>query len=289
MKSLERFRGWLAERGYGDSSINKAVTDIVTYERFGEPPEAQKRITRLRDYRWAWRLYQEFAEETGASPSSRPEPVVPSVKGPRKRRLEPEKILESTSIDAREWEVLRDAIRDTPGLPARVLEVQSVTGKRVSDVLRLSHADLKRGFDREDGLTQATVKGRKAVTICVKGGGRAELAWSKLFAVLGTYGGDGSGAKHVADALSPGSQPNARSGAYKRVERKLHAIARELETSGRIHTHRLRRSLVVRLMEAGVDLGMIQKAVDHDDIRTTQRYSNEPMATQVAGALRKLD
>lgn len=278
---LQAFVKWLEKRGYAPASVEKLSLDVRTYELHGEPPEAQKRVTRLRDYRWAWDLWSEFSEETGAPKMKRGRPTIPEVKGSRRRRLEPTRVLVAESIEEVDWQAFRAAVKALPGLPARVLEVQAATGKRMSDILRLTRKQLDGAFTREDGKMQIVVKGSKPVLVSVRGG--AEEAWGHLRDALPRE------AKHVADAISPGSPAMARSAAGKQIERTIKKLCAGIEGwKGRAHSHRLRRTIIVRLLKAGVTLEMTAKVADQERIETTKRYADEAMVAEVGELLKKV-
>jgi integrase len=254
---LEAFETWLLDEGaYSRNSARKARRDIATQQEHGPiPPNATRLDKRLIDYRWAWALFDEFCEA----------------------RRKPKRLEEHISIPPKKWRRFLRLVELDPSPPARVIDVMCSTGKRIGDVLRLSTATLDRGFRREDGVTTMRVKGEKPVVICVLGG--AETEWRRLRAVLVP-------GQLVCTAVSKRCTDWTTSGAaYQRCRRKLKELAQAVGIKDRVHLHRLRRTVAVQAIAAGVTLPIIQKMLDHEDIKTTQLYTDEAMARQVSDAI----
>jgi len=282
---LDVFGEWLRDKGYRPASVRKAVTDIGTMVAHGPvPPESAKQRTRILDYRWAWDLYEAFADETGHERLAVARPELPerdSRVGKRLRK-EPKRVLAAVSIAPDEMRRFEELVERDTTVPGIVLHVITDTGLRVSDVLRVTRATLEQGFRRTDGLTEIRVKGDKPIMISVHG---APIAWKRLFDSLHVAPATAT----VADRISKGSAPEAGSAAYHAVRRKLRELATEAGVTGRVHLHRLRRTMVVDMLRGGETLETAQAAVGHEDRRTTAKYGDEQRALDAAAALRRMN
>lgn len=281
---LEAFGTWLRSQGYSASSVRKATTDVGTMVARGPtPPESQRQRQRLRDYIWAWDLYAAFVEATGADALDVPRPELPALPTVGRRlRREPKRLLEAVSIDDREWARFSRVVIADASTTARAIHVMCDTGLRVSDVLRVTRATLERGFARDDRLTQITVKGSKPVIVDLSA---AEDAWRRVLEVLRGH----TPHTQLAQVISPGSDPGEISGsaAYHAVRRKLFELADQTQLSGRVHLHRLRRTVTIQILRAGGSLEEAQHALGHENRRTTDTYADEARAKDAAEALRR--
>lgn len=68
----------------------------------------------------------------------------------------------------------------------------------------------------------------------------------------------------------------------------LPRLARRAAIDKRVHAHGLRHSGACLMREAGVDIGIISKALGHASIATTARYLDHVAPTQVLDAMREL-
>jgi len=273
---LDRFEAWLRAEGYAETSITKIRRDVVTMAEHGPQPPNAKSARRIGAYRWAWRAWDDYCAEHELR-NGLTEPQVPQQ---RRRRRRGGRVNVAESIPTAEWRAFLAAVAADDRIEARVIDVQCSTALRVGDVLRSSRAALERGFERGDGLTQLEVKGAKPVAVVVRGG--PEREWRRLLDAL-EAAGLGPHAL-VCEAISPrgGVDWTAQGAAYRRVDRHLKRLAARAGVTGRIYTHRLRRTVAVQAALAGVPRFKIQKLLNHYSGRTTDVYLDEVMAKESA-------
>lgn len=283
--SFARFALWLeSSTDYRPRTIAKVLADTRTMCATGGVPPRSIRSERLRDFQWCWDLWADFREEVGPDVPSLafPRPELPTT---RRRRRRDRPVHEARSIESGEWERLRAEVARSARVEARVIAVLMASGLRISDVLRTRPLAVLEALMREDGIARLEVKGGKIVEVPVRGG--AERAWLELLAAVPLEERDR--APSFADVVAPGSTADAGGAAYQRVATALRAIGARAGVAGRLHLHRLRRTVGVQLLSAGVELETVSKVFGHSDIRTTQRYTSEPMARLAGEALRKIN
>lgn len=273
------FERWAILR-YTQRSVAKLVADIRTMVRTnGQPPEAQRRVKRLKDYRWAFDVWEDCRRDGVAlDPLPIERPVVPEApkRGGRRAR-EPKRVLEAKSMSSEEYEAILAALEADPRPAARVVEIMARTGLRYADVARVQIAPLRTALSG-DGVLKIVVKGDKPVSISLE---PARLAWTRVAEL-------GQGKVRVADVVTgqPDSDPEANGAAYQRCVRviKKHGLATHVD--GRVHLHRLRRTVGNELLRRGASLEDVQQVFIHDSIKTTERnYADEHRTEQAQRAL----
>jgi integrase len=287
-KKLSRFEKWCDER-YADRSTRKFVADARTMAKYnGVPPKARKKISRLRDFRLVWDIWEAWGGG-GVFPVARP--VVPDqtkLRGGRRAR-EPKRLNEAISFAKSDYLALIKTAEASPDLTDHVLVVVARSGLRISDVLRANVGDLRKAMKREDGILTIVVKSEKTSVYSVRGGGKAEAAWRRIL--------DHEDVKrapatwHVASAMmgDPDAKAEAGFGAYERVRRRIERLGEELGISGRVHLHRLRRTVGVGLARKNASLDEIAKALVHSSVQATRGYIDEARAEESAMLLRRLE
>ena len=113
----------------------------------------------------------------------------------------------------------------------------------------------------------------------------AEDAWERLRPMLGA--GYGNVATWVCSRGN--GSPEAGQGAYKAVSRQLSTLAGMAGVSGRVHLHRLRRTVAVRALRATKDVGAVQQLLGHSHPATTHKYLDEAREDDVAELQRQLN
>lgn len=279
----EGFATWLEERGYRRSTARKEVTDLRTHLQNPDVPRRPgQTYARAMDYSRAWDDYQEYASAVGRPRlrGSRP-PEAQKAPAGRRRRHKAPRAREAVSIDAKDWKVLRKAVKADLAPSARVLEVMMATGLRVGDVLRVPPTRIRAAFTRDDGLIRLELKGGKLWTTSVQG---APEAWGALAKVCGS-------APTVAGAVNAKGDPSPepRGPAYEAVRWRLQKLAAQVGLEGRVYLHRLRRTVAVRALRKGRTQEEVAKLLGHADARTTSIYTDESMADLAAKMQRELD
>lgn len=168
---------------------------------------------------------------------------------------------------------------------AIVLYVMARTGLRIGDVLRVQVANLEHSIEgarnRTSGVLPIEKKGGDWIRIPILG---ALDAWESLADHARDY-------DTIAGMVTEGDSdsPEAGEAAYTRVRRYLERMGKELGLNGRIHLHRLRRTVAVRALKAtSGDLIGVQQLLGHKAVTSTQRYVDEIDAERVADIQRKL-
>lgn len=279
--NLEGFERWLRKLDppFSEASIRKVVGDVRRLKQNGGPTQT-KSLARVDDYRWAWDLYEEYRQETGASSLRVPRPPELSDAQSKRKKRARSKRAESQEkpIEPKSFRLLLSAIEQDEHPAARVLETMAATGYRVGDVLRIRGSELDAGFSREDGLTDITVKGGKRIPISVLGvpevwEGLREIIPNKRF--------------NVAEALTgvEGASTLAGDAAYKQVSRRLSLLGEAVGIDERLHTHRFRHTAANMADAAGVDRAIVSKMLGHESLKTTERhYLRSAQARAVAEA-----
>jgi len=203
--------------------------------------------------------YQEWSGE--------PLPYTPATRAP-KGRLKP-----ALSIPDEDWRALYAKIPNT--VQGAVVRVMMATGLRIGDVLRLPPKAIREALGRADGLLEVRVKGGKGIVTSVAG---ARDEWERLLGLCGN-------AASVARAVAPygDGSPEGGHAAYQAVRRSLQATGARL-VAGRVHLHRLRRTVTVQALRSGAPLTTVQQMLGHADIRTTSSYADETRVDLVTEA-----
>lgn len=268
-----RFSAWLVGAGYRPQSASKYAADARALLRAPEPGKGVSltryaALARARDFLLAWR------EESGESfdvpelvPREKQAKAVARIAAQRAAREARERA-DLRSIDDAEWSRLWALVEAEDGAPARVLEVMMATGLRIGDVLRIRPVVIREALKRADGVFYLEVKGGKTVPTTVEA---SRSSWEGLAEACGSR-------YSVAEAVAPGTRTSAldaaSGGAYKAVSRLLSALAREAGVTGRVHPHRLRRTVGVQTAR---DVGHFaaQKVLGHTKGSTTDAYLDE--------------
>ena len=275
----EAFARWLTRKGYRPRTVDKTVSDLRSYLKNNTIIVGARTVARWEDYRRAYRLYKEFADLEGFRvPAPQPEYLAERPEVNRGERRERRRKKPALSIDENEWKRLRKAVKRDDLPESRVLEVMLATGLRVGDVLRVTPEAIEGALKRQDGLFTIELKGGKVIRYPVGG---AEEEWTTLHRALrnGRH-------PHAAHMVSGQKDPETR-GAYFKVRDRFVELCEACSLTGRTHLHRIRRTVAVRLLNRGVSLYDVQQLLGHEDLRTTQRYTDEWSAGRMIDAIKK--
>jgi integrase/recombinase XerC len=144
-----------------------------------------------------------------------------------------------------------------------VLELLYSSGIRVSELVGLNVRDL----DLEEGFVRVTGKGRKERIALV--GSHAQGAIRLYLKESGTK--EGKGQKGQKTPLFTGRQGAPIS--QRTIQRILKTYTKKSGIDKRPTPHTLRHSFATHLLDAGVDLRVIQEMLGHASLSTTQRYT----------------
>jgi site-specific recombinase XerD len=200
------------------------------------------------------------------------QPVTHTLRAKPRQRVWP-----ARSFDDADWDKFRDALYASEDPRDRVLDVMCLTGIRVGDALRLPTTAIARGI--KVGEIELERKGGTWVTLPV---GVAE-PWQRLLDQLLD-----AQAPTVAALLSP-EHPSPLPGKapYLQINRRLKAWQTELALSGRIHTHKIRRTFAVKLYGLTKDLLAVQQGLNNG-AQATMKYLDESRTSTIADYQRDL-
>lgn len=146
---------------------------------------------------------------------------------------------------------------------------------RINESLTLKPADFNAA---KSTIRILKGKGRKPRTVALNGEAAALLGrWIERRAKLGING------HHPLFCTLDGGTVNA---SY--VRNWLPRLARRAGIEKRVHAHGLRHSGACEMRRAGVDIGIISKALGHASIATTARYLDHIEPTLVIDAMREM-
>lgn len=166
--------------------------------------------------------------------------------------------------------------RAPTGIRNRALLVMLWRGMlRINEALCLKPAD----FNATTGTVRILDgKGRKARTVAINAEAAALVArWLDRRAKLGIN-------NHRLLFCTLDGEPVQDS--Y--IRNMLPRLARRASISKRVHAHGLRHTGACEMRRAGVDIGVISKALGHANIATTAQYLDHIEPTMVINAMREL-
>ncbi len=273
------FSSWLERSGYRDSTAKQIVRAVDRADNaYADGAELEKLIDKPA-YLRALKAYTAFL-------LAEPDAVVTTFDvAVGELELEPAKVKKprqgatkklQQSFDEEDWAELVARLGRDKSPEGTVLLVCAVTGARIGDALRIRKADLRSAF--RTGVLELEQKGGVVRRMPLAG---ARDVWERLDERWK------SGAT-VARWLCPESDAEAEGGgcAYKRVFRHLQSVGVELGLKGRVHLHRLRRTVATRALRRTKDIHLVSQLLGHKSIASTQRYVNE-LRTEEVGALQR--
>lgn len=182
------------------------------------------------------------------------------------------------SLDQADWTKLRNYLRGSfrrNPLDACLLAL-CLTGLRGVDLWRLTDADL------------STDLSRNPLRVLQKGG---KYRYIKLLPqqveVFQTIaaGVRATRARNVAEWVSGDARTEAGPRVWDHLTDRFIAIGEELGLSGRIHLHRLRRTLAVKVLRQTKDLHLVKELLGQSSIKSTEQYADEGREDEVRTAL----
>jgi len=147
---------------------------------------------------------------------------------------------------------------------------------RINEALKLKPAD----FNATTGTVRVLAgKGRKARTVALNAEAAALVArWLDRRAKLGV-----NNHRRLFCTLDGGPVQDSY------IRNLLPRLARRAGITKRVHAHGLRHSGACEMRRAGVDIGIISKALGHASIATTSRYLDHIEPTLVIDAMRGME
>lgn len=275
------FARWLIEEGYASTTQRTTLAELdATLRRVerGEPIPSRlgpimRRVERYLEARG-------LGLDAGLARSLRG--LEAAAKGSRVggRKRKKRKNLAHGLSDA-EWSALWTVVREDTADTARVLEAMMVSGLRVGDVLGIDREALRRGV--EHNVLRLRVKGGAERQIFTD---PAPVTWKGLYELFKGLGSDE--ATNVASAICGDADATAAGCAYYAVRRRLVTLGKRAGIEGRVHTHRLRRTVAVQALRHTGDLVAVQQLLGHSSIASTSRYVDEAQPERVAQLQREI-
>ncbi len=159
-----------------------------------------------------------------------------------------------------------------------LLQVMADAGLRVSEALRLRPQDLRQEAGRVVALSVIAGKGDKDRTAyCTPQLSDKLLRWIDARAALGV---NGRSPLFCRIKGAPGQPLGVRT-----VEERVKALAQAAGLEADVHPHTLRHTYATRLLRAGGNLRLVQDALGHARITTTEIYTHVTSQEREAAAL----
>jgi len=282
----EDYEEWLREK-YSEVTVQESLSavDGILRALDGDGEIAQTQWARAK------RLLR-YSEDRGLSLHRFPalvaatsnERIRAATKASRKRQLE------ARAFDDGAWLRIGQAIIGDPDRESRVLEVMMISALRAGDVLRIKTSELFEST--ETGELVTTTKGGKRRVIAVRGVEALEDALVRLsMAILQDADESRRNPKDITGWLVPDSQSKLPiTSARKAVYRKLKEIGAANKVRGRIHLHRMRRTIAVQALRATGDLATVGQLLGHTprSVQSTLKYLDEARLDDVGHAMNKV-
>lgn len=285
----DAFHRWLVQKGYSKATARSSARGIRrlrerrVLEQLG--PTAAKKVAAA-DMMFI-RRYSDYLASTGASYSIFDELVL-GLRLPPLEPLRSAKKREARGFTTAEWQRICAQLDvyvfhpDGPDPEAVVLRIQTVTGLRTGDALRI-----------ERKAVVEAIESRGVFEIIQKGGERVPKVQMpiegapELWAVLYEHWDSG---RILAEWVCPASSfgDEAGYGAYKRVQRYFKEICEEANVSGRCNLHRIRRTVAVKALQLTKDAEAVRQMLGHTKLKSTMVYVDEPRPDAVAELQRRL-
>ncbi len=192
-------------------------------------------------------------------------------RGPKPARKQP-----VVSFPDGDWDRLREAVSLGDEPEAYVLRVQFLTGYRIGDVLGVQRDRLRAAL--RSGVLQVEVKTGKTIGAPIEGD---REVWEALYAAW----------PKDHETLAMWVCPRAGEGTlgpYQRVRRYFLALGVELGIDSRVHLHRIRRTIAVKALRETRDIHLVSQLLGHASIASTQIYTDELRADDIANLQKRL-
>lgn len=280
MSPTDGLAQWLLAQGYREQTVEltlRATRQVLRWSAEGRalPPRLRPEARRVLDY---------LASSQGAGDPlatlagplealAHAQPV-----DPRQRRLAGKKRRQraASSIADGEWQRLLQEIAADPSPEAAVLDVLASTALRIGDVLPLPRERLRAAL--ETRRLRLATKGGEERAVDLDG---APDAWARLW---GAWSAPGAGHPTLALLVAPGGDgsPDSHGAAYAACARRLRVLATRAGLTGRVHLHRLRRTVGVQALRVTEDTVAVQQLLGHRSHQTTLGYLDEARPERVA-------
>lgn len=277
--TTDGFESWLLDSGYREATVRKTVSAVATvleyHDRTGKLPKGISHPTMLALGKL---VYFGIARPNGYQNligALRGLGVKPCAPAPMPRRA----ALERVSITDADWQKLAAELgRRAKGKGFRhreyiVLWFMVHTGLRIGETLGIEIASIDRA--QQTGLLYLERKGghRKAIPVAGATEPLALLvtAFDRRYQKICQWICDDAS----ATALAPDAS-------YQRCRRAFQGLGRQLGIDGRIHLHRIRRTVAVQALRLRRDTKAVQQLLGQQSIKSTEQYVDELRQLDVA-------
>jgi integrase len=174
--------------------------------------------------------------------------------------------LQAVSLDERSWFHLQQQLAKDQSPEARVLLLEATTGHRIGDLLRLKRNQVEQALGT--GVLQMERKDGRIIQVPIDA---TRDQWESLYQAWPQQ------YKELSTWVAPRGTQGADAGgaAYTKCLRRLKALGAELGIKGRIHTHRLRRTVAVAALDASKDIKAVADLLGHKSVQSTEQYTDE--------------
>lgn len=283
MVDLDEFSAWLTDQGLRPNTVD---TYVRSARQILEWTEEGQTLPDRPGLQMAAKHLVEFIGEFAEWPSVDLQEAcaqllhIGETAVQKRRRKQKKQKKKSRSIPDKEWYRLLEHVEEDDAAEAVVLEVMMWTALRIGDVLAIPASRLRSGL--KSGELVLEVKGGDDRVLVLE---PVERSWWRLLTLM-----EDENARNVALAVAPNGDgsPKAGDAAYKAVARYLQESAELLELSGRVHLHRLRRTVLVQTLNLTGDLQAVQQLGGHASQKTTMEYTSEARPHAVSATQQKL-
>lgn len=279
---LEDLESWLRdEQKYSERTVQDTVGSAVGILRrveLGQPPPPGLWTRCRRLVRYAEARGLPWAEEPMLLEGASNDSALEAQRMGRRRQLE------AKSFDDAGWRRLAVAIFQHQAREARVLELMMLTSARVADVLRMEKSAIVSAL--ETNRLELVVKSGRRVSVKLKG--PEDPLYESLQRTLLQWAGEEEPerrrAKVVYEWIVPESQARLPiASASKGCYRLLQELGKEQHLHGRIHLHRMRRTIAVQALRIKGDIVAVGQLLGHvAGSKATPVYLDEARLDDVA-------
>ena len=279
---------WLKEQKYADRTVQDTVMAadglLAKCVLRGELPPVTSWARARRLVRYAEERGLPWAGNEVLLAAAGNDAARESERQVRKRKLE------AKSFDDAGWQRLAQAIFADESRAARVLEIVMLSGLRVADALRIEIPQAREGL--ETMRLETIQKGNLPRTLVLAG--QEDPLWqavARLIAAVDASSAEEKPPKVLYLWIVPGSGArlpidSARKACYER----LLAIGKRVGLKGRVHLHRMRRTVAVQALRSGADLPAVGQLLGHrPGSSATYAYVDEARLDDVASVRRKIN
>lgn len=268
------FKEWLEENKYRESTQKRYIAQLRRAKNSLSDGVLKLPVSTLDALRCWVKYIENEKPKLNANDQQLLEIIKNDLEKNKSHGREKKRKLEARSFTVDDLAALSEQIIKDTTPEGYVLHVLLDTGLRIGDILRLPVETIKSGL--RAGVLPVEVKRGDIVQVPIAG---AKEVWWKLYRALKV-----SGQSTVAWWVCPNGtgNPEAGYGAYQCVNRRFKELGENVGVHGRVHLHRLRRSFAIDALKHSGDITVVQQALGHRSVTSTQKYLDEVRIDDVA-------